>query len=151
MPDGATLDVDMVCHSRGGLVSRHPGRAAGRARRSARARVRVGRVVFVGTPNAGTTLADADRVGDLIDTYTTVLNLIPSAGARRCCTAIVTVAKLLAVGAAQGLPGLQAMRPGGAFAPGAQRGRPRGDTRYFALASNYAPTRRGCGRCSRTA
>lgn len=45
-----------------------------------------------------------------------------------------TVAKQLAVGAVKGLPGLQSMRLGGKFGKWLTGG-PRGETRYFALAS----------------
>jgi hypothetical protein len=135
LPAGATLDVDIVCHSRGGLVSRVL------AERHAD-RARVGTVVFVGAPNAGTALADADRVGKFVDTYTNLLGVMPTNGVTDVLEGIVAVAKSLAVGVAKALPGLQAMRPGGelltqtlnaAGAPAAN------GTRYYALSSNYDP------------
>jgi hypothetical protein len=101
--------------------------------------VRVGRVVFVGTPNAGTTLADADHMGDFIDAYTNLLTFLPDTGITEVLAAVVTVAKQLAVGAVKGLPGLQSMRPGGAFARSLNAGTRCGDTRYFALASDFTP------------
>ena len=52
---------------------------------------------------------------------------------------MVTVAKMAAVGAAKGLPGLMAMQPGGQFAKTMNAGERTGDTRYFALASDYSP------------
>ncbi len=138
IPDGTSLDVDVVCHSRGGLVSRVLAERQGELLLGSRA-VRVGKVVFVGAPNAGTLLADADRMGTLIDTYATLLNLIPEPAAREVLQAVVTVAKQLAVGACKGLPGLQAMRPGGPFAARLNAAGPAGAARYFALASAYTP------------
>jgi hypothetical protein len=63
------LTVDIVSHSRGGLVSRllteHPELTGGR--------LDVGRLVMVATPNAGTELAHAERLGQLLT------------GLLRCC------------------------------------------------------------------
>src|SRR5258706_7215181 len=60
------MTVDIVCHSRGGLVAREiaeQGRAKG---------VSVGRIIMVGVPNGGTTLADKDHMLGLIDRLTTI-------------------------------------------------------------------------------
>lgn len=138
LPDGMALDLDIVCHSRGGLVSRVLSECQADLVLGSRT-VRVGSIVFVGTPNRGTTLADADHMGDFIDTYTNLLTFLPDTGATEVLTAIVTVAKQLAVGAAKGLPGLQAMRPDGEFAKWLNAGARAGNTRYFALASDFTP------------
>jgi hypothetical protein len=138
MPDDLPLEVDVVCHSRGGLVSRVLAERQGELALGAR-RLRVNRVVFVGTPNAGTTLCDTEHMAAFLDTYTTVLNLVPSAGVTEVLSGVVTVAKMAAVGAAKGLPGLMAMQPGGQFAKTMNAGERTGDTRYFALASDYSP------------
>jgi hypothetical protein len=142
LPDGITLDLDIVCHSRGGLVSRVLSERQADLALGSRL-LRVASVVFVGTPNQGTTLADADHMGDFIDTYTNLFTLLPDTGATEVLTAIVTVAKQLAVGAAKGLPGLQAMRPGGEFANWLNAGPRAGDARYFALASDFTPAEPG--------
>jgi hypothetical protein len=92
----------------------------------------------VGAPNAGTILADAHHMGDLIDTYTNLLNFLPDSGLTEILAGIITVAKMLAVGAAKGLPGLQSMCPGGDFATWLNAG-PRSETRYFALSSDFTP------------
>lgn len=141
LPDGTALDLDIICHSRGGLVSRMLAEKQGELVLSGRT-IRVGKVVFVGSPNAGTILADASHMGDLIDTYTNLLNFLPDNGVTEVLDGVITVAKQLAVGAAKGLPGLQSMRPGGDFAKWLNAG-PRGDTRYFALASNFTPSEPG--------
>ncbi len=137
MPADARVDLDIVCHSRGGLLARQLAeRAAGLPPEGRH--LRVGRVVFVAVPNAGTTLVDTKYMNDFIDSYTTILNLLPDNGVTDVLEAIVTVVKQLAVGAVRGLDGLQAMLPTGEFLRSLNQGGP-GDARYFALASNYEP------------
>ena len=70
LPEGARLDLDVVCHSRGGLVSRVLTERGSEIALGSRA-ISVGKVAFVATPNAGTALADWQHMGDLVDTYTT--------------------------------------------------------------------------------
>jgi hypothetical protein len=142
LPDGSALDLDIICHSRGGLVSRMLSEKQGELALGSRT-LRVGKVVFVGAPNAGTILADGQHMGDFIDTYTNLLNFLPDAGITDILGAIVTVAKQLAVGALKGLPGLQSMRPGGDFAKWLNAGARGGETRYFALASDFTPGEAG--------
>ncbi|MEA2723973.1 MAG: hypothetical protein QOH59_1744, partial [Gemmatimonadales bacterium] len=141
VPEGTTLDLDIICHSRGGLVSRLLAEKQGELVLGSR-KLRIGKIIFAGSPNAGTILADATRLGDLIDTYTNLLNFLPDNGVTEILSGVVTVAKQLAVGAAKGLPGLQSMRPGSDFAKWLNAG-PRGETRYFALASNFTPAEPG--------
>lgn len=142
LPDGTALDLDIVCHSRGGLVSRVLSEKQGELALGSR-RIRVGRLVFVGSPNAGTTLAHPQYMSDFIDTYTNLLNFIPDNFITDVLDGVVTVAKQLAVGALKGLPGLQAMRPDGDFGKKLNTGARSGDTRYFALASDFTPAEPG--------
>ena len=139
MPGDAKLDIDIVCHSRGGLVSRVLNEKQSELSLGSRS-IHVGRIVFVGSPNAGTLLADGKHMGDFIDTYTNLLNFIPDAGVSDVITGIVTVAKSLAVGAVGGLKGLQSMRPEGDFNKWMNGGDRASDTRYFALTSDYTPS-----------
>ena len=138
VPDGTSLDVDIVCHSRGGLVSRVLSEKQGELSLGSR-RVRVGKVVFVGAPNAGTGLADPSRVGDVIDVFTNLLNFVPGLGVTDVMTMLIGVVKQLATGAMGGLEGLAAMRPDGEFSKWINAGARTGDTRYYALASNVTP------------
>ncbi len=142
-PAGVTLDLDVIAHSRGGLVARvlaeQPPTIEGVAGGSDGAgSVRVNRVVFLGTPNAGTRLADPKHLGDLIDTATTIANLFPDAGASDVLATVITVVKQLAVGAAGGLPGLTAMAPDSAFLK-ALNGAPKAEATYRALAADFEP------------
>ena len=138
VPDGTSLDVDILCHSRGGLVSRVLSEKQGELSLGSR-RVRVGKVVFVGAPNAGTGLADPSHVGDVIDVFTNLLNFVPSLGVTDVLTMLIGVIKQAAIGAMGGLEGLTSMRPGGEFSKWINAGARTGDTRYYALASNVTP------------
>lgn len=128
------VEFDVVCHSRGGLVSRVLDRAWLQAPHTS-----VRRLVFAGTPNRGTALADPDHMVDMIDRLTTALTLSPGGPVTETLEALVTVVKMLGHGALRGLGGLNSMHPAGAFLAGLNR-RERGRAEYFAIAANYEPT-----------
>jgi pimeloyl-ACP methyl ester carboxylesterase len=127
------IEVDVVCHSRGGLVTRvlaeHP---------TAAPMINVRRAVFVAVPNAGTLLADDRHMGDFIDAYTNVLNFFPDNGVTETLEAVIAVVKQLAVGSLKGLEGLQSMNPKGAYL-GRLNAAVTSKRDYFALASDYEP------------
>jgi hypothetical protein len=143
MPSGTNLDLDVITHSRGGLVTRLL------AERQADfsldgSRVDVRRAVLVAVPNAGTLLSDVKHVGAFIDAFTNLLTHVPDgfepvAKAAEVLASVVAVLKQVAAGTVKGLDGLQAMRPGGPFLSGLNVADVAGETRYFALASNYEP------------
>ncbi|MBA2470625.1 MAG: hypothetical protein H0V37_14565 [Chloroflexia bacterium] len=141
IPDGTSLDLDVLCHSRGGLVSRVLAERQAELSLGSRS-LRVDKVVFAATPNGGTILADAEHHGALIDSVTNLLQFVPDNGVTEVLETVITVAKHIAVGAAKGLEGLESMRPGGPFIKALNAG-PKGDTAYFALASNFEPTNHG--------
>jgi hypothetical protein len=142
IPDRTRLDLDIICHSRGGLVSREISEKQAQLSLGGR-QLQVGRIVFVAAANAGTPLTDNKYLGDFIDSYTNLLQFFPTNGATEVLEGLVTVAKLLAVGVLHGLTGLQAMNPGGPFLEDFNQGVNQGHTSpqpaYFALASNYDP------------
>jgi len=89
---------DVICHSRGGLVARalahladeDVAALAGSAwRRPANVKLRIGRIVFVATPNAGTALADPPRIPEFVDRLANYVNMLPDAAltvaAGPCC------------------------------------------------------------------
>jgi pimeloyl-ACP methyl ester carboxylesterase len=135
------MKMDIVCHSRGGLVSRVL------AERSAAfdldgSRIDVRRIVFGGVPNGGTVLADPDHMVDMIDRFTTLLTLAPTGPVTETFEALVTVVKIIGHGALKGLRGLASMHPDGTLL--AALNRPGGrEVEYFAMASDYEPTDRG--------
>lgn len=134
---GADLPVDIVAHSRGGLVSRvlieRPD-SIGLAPGS----IEVRRLVMVATPNQGTALANKDRLGDLVDRVTNLLELIPDNAATDVLTVVISVVKQMAVAAYGGLDGIMAMRPGGDWLRDLNQARPV-TAIYHAIASNYEP------------
>lgn len=136
--EGDGWDLDIVSHSRGGLVARMLTEQAA-ALGLMPGKVSVRRVVFAGVPNAGSPLADMDHMQAFVDSYTTMLNLlghgIPIAAT---LGSIVAVVKQLAASAIKGLDGLQSMDPDGTFLTDLNKG-PAGTETYYALASNYEP------------
>lgn len=138
VPEAASLDLDIICHSRGGLVSRMLSEKQSEFSLGSR-KLRVGKVVFVGAPNAGTSLADPANLNNVLDVFTNLLNFLPDNGVTDVMTMIVSVLKQVATGAMAGLEGLQSMRPDGEFAKWMNAGARVGDTKYFALAANVTP------------
>jgi len=132
------LDIDIVCHSRGGLVARA---IAGELLATEDPNVRVGRIVFVGAANEGTILADPDHWVELIDRYTTLLNIMPPGtpdAVGDTLEAIITVVKVIGHGILTGLDGLAALRPDGDFMHRINLGRAVG-AEHFAIASQFEP------------
>jgi hypothetical protein len=137
VPEGSRLDLDILCHSRGGLVARVLAEKQEELAFGSR-QVRVHDVVFVAAPNGGTVLTNADHMGDFVDAYTNLLNFFPDNGVTEALEWIVTVAKQVATATLDGLEGLQAMRPGGAFLSGLNIATAN-DKRYYAVASDFEP------------
>jgi hypothetical protein len=140
------ITLDVVSHSRGGLVARllaeqSSGLVSSQLATDA-AHIAVHRLVLAGVPNAGTLLADPDHMVDMIDRFTTALTLFPTGPTTETLEALVVVLKIVGHGSLAGLPGLAVMRPDGEFlsALNASGGTAR---EYFAVASNYRPDDRG--------
>lgn len=133
---GDGWDLDVIGHSRGGLVARKLVEQASDS--PAAERINVPRVVFLGTPNAGTPLADTQQTERYVDVMTNVLQFfavgVPIAGA---LASILEVVKNIAAGAVNGLVGLQSMHPTGNYLRDLNGGNP--ETRFFGLASNFEP------------
>ncbi|MEM6639517.1 MAG: hypothetical protein AAF610_06410 [Pseudomonadota bacterium] len=114
MPAGQSLDVDIVCHSRGGHVSRVLAECQDQLSLSGKSLV-VNQVVFVASPNRGTVLTDPQHMGDFVDAYTNVLSLLPDNAVTDVLEVIVAVVKQLATAVLDGLDGLQSMNPAGPY------------------------------------
>jgi hypothetical protein len=138
VPEDVHLDLDIVAHSRGGLVARTlvgehldlPIDAD---------HVRVGRVVFAGTPNQGSALASPEHLPDLIDRYTTALNMLSFGPVAEVLDAIIAVVKVLAHGSVEGLEGLSSADPAGDFMSRLDPQRSSA-TDYFGMAANFEST-----------
>jgi hypothetical protein len=132
------LDLDVICHSRGGLVSRT---LAGELSTGGLEKIKVSKVVFVATPNQGTLLADPDHMVNFLDRYTSALDLAPPGPATvvsDLLEAILAVVKIIGRAGLTGLDGLASMDPGGAFIAQLNGGAPVA-TEYFGMSSNYEP------------
>jgi len=117
--------VDVVCFSRGGLVTR----SFLRGLSASGFQADVERAVFVGCTNGGTKLADPENWHRLIDLYTNLglaacklgglfaATAIPAAVLSEVLEGVSKLVKYLAVEAVTegGVPGLAAMQPGGEF------------------------------------
>ncbi|EWT00531.1 hypothetical protein N865_14760 [Intrasporangium oryzae NRRL B-24470] len=145
------LVIDIITHSRGGLVTRA---FAEDVLPSSSWPGTVDRIVFVAATNGGTHLADPKRWSDLVDVYTNlaavgagVLSLLPG-GAPVGAVVGATVkgigafVKYLVSYAAKSddVPGLQAMMPDGAFVAwinADQPGQPKPGTDWFVVSSDF--------------
>lgn len=135
--DGPALDLDVLTHSRGGLVGRVLAGQAGPVRG-----VEVGTLVYGATPNHGTPLADPGHVGEFLDRHTSLLNLFPAGPTEVVATvleALLTAVKATVVGGIATLPGINAMDPNsewlGGLAPA-----PGSKVVQRAIAADFEPT-----------
>ena len=151
----APPQIDAIVHSRGGLVIRS---LVEQVLPVSAWKPIIGRVVFVGTPNGGTHLAEPANWNAFIDVYTNLavaasrlLGLLPCAGPaagilREIVQGVGAFAKYLATSAISegGIPGLAAMEPDGAFVRELNRTQPGQpnptEARYFAVTSEFDST-----------
>ena len=129
------LGVDLLAHSRGGLVSRllaeQPDRTGGR--------LDVGRAVLVASPNAGTALADDERIGQLLDRLTTMADLLPDPLGRPVLDVVLRIVQQVAIGALHGLDGLAAMDPDNKFLGDVLNTGSPDRSGYAAVAADFEP------------
>jgi pimeloyl-ACP methyl ester carboxylesterase len=136
LPAGIGLTVDVVAHSRGGLVSRTLAERSAALALDGRLTVRT--LIMVGTPNAGTALADRDHLSILLDRITGLLQFFPDNGVTDLLDIVLIVVKQLAVGAFGGLDGIMSMNPSGPQLAQFNR-TPGSSAKYHAVAANYEP------------
>ncbi len=128
------MEVDIVCHSRGGLVGRE---LAYRSEGSGTLNVR--KIIFVATPNAGTALADTKHIKTFLNTYTNLFKLIPPIGFVDVLETIINLAKEVALNVHEELQGLQSMNPTGDYLKALNCNGATG-TEYAAIATEFEPT-----------
>ena len=98
------LDLDIVCHSRGGLVARSIADQA--AQRGMPVNIR--RIVFAATPNGGS------RISSVLTLPAKVLPA-PADAISGVLAGLLEALKIVGVGVSLDLPGLEAMNPGSQF------------------------------------
>jgi hypothetical protein len=134
------LDLDIVCHSRGGLVARSI--AVQAAQRGMTVNIR--RIVFAATPNGGSQITVTANWVGMVNRISSVLTLpakvlpAPADAISGVLAGLLEVLKIVAVGVALDLPGLEAMTPGSPFLQGL--GQATNVTpEYFAAAADFEP------------
>jgi len=138
LPAGLSFQVDVVAHSRGGLVARELGEHGPELGLD---RFALRRLVMVGTPNAGTALADVANWTGYLNRMTNLLQFVPDNPVTDTMDAVLTLLKHVALGAVRGLDGLTAMDPKGDYLVG-RLNQPAGRAtsgEYLAVASDYQP------------
>ncbi|MEM8582777.1 MAG: hypothetical protein AAGF87_00845 [Bacteroidota bacterium] len=133
------LEVDMVTHSRGGLVGRQlmiSNQVAGGSL------LNTDRAILVAAPNQGTILTNREHWVTLIDTYTNLVSKLPDNVLTIILEGLIGLVKIMAGSALKALPGLQAMLPEGEFLSGIDK-EPLGDTRIYTMGAKYLPAGEG--------
>jgi len=149
LPANGNFHFDIVCHSRGGLIARAIKElsVADVAKLTKRnfactARLSIGRVVFVGTPNTGTQLADPKDIPHALEVLANVASLIPGTGLT--LAGIFSGAAFVAENGFKVLPGMRNMDPSDSFLKQlnevAPSGLPSPLVDYSAIQSNFSST-----------
>lgn len=134
------LDLDIVCHSRGGLVARSI--AVQAAQRGMNVKIR--RIVFAATPNGGSQITMTTKWEGLVNRISSVLTLpakvlpAPADAISGVLAGLLEVLKIVGVGVALDLPGLEAMTPGSDFLRSLGQATD-GTPEYFAAAADFEP------------
>ncbi len=131
LPEETKLDMDVIAHSRGGLVGRVLAEQGQDLAFQGR-EIRVGSLVLTGSPSGGTALADPQHLESALSLLT---NLFSAFDPTIVTGPIVQLVQKLATGTAKELDGLQAMAPGGSFLSSLGKPTPNG-TQYFGVASD---------------
>jgi pimeloyl-ACP methyl ester carboxylesterase len=136
LPDDIPLEVDIVSHSRGGLVARELAERAADAGFADTFHVR--RIVMVATPNAGTALADQANIRKWLDIITNIAQFVPDNPVTDIIALVLTVLKQLTLGVFEGLPGITSMDPAGKYL---EELNVDGDfaAEYFTIAAEFEP------------
>lgn len=149
LPANGNFHFDIVCHSRGGLVARALKELAveevAKLTKKSFARsvkVFIGKIVFVGTPNIGTQLADPKDIPQALEVLANVASLIPGAGLT--LAGVFSGAAFVAENGFKVLPGLRNMNPSDDFLKeinaATARGTPSPSADYSAIQSNFSST-----------
>lgn len=134
VPRDGEVELDIVCHSRGGLVARELSEQPVNG-----SPLRVRKVIFVATPNAGTALADTEHIKNFLDTYTNFMSLLPSIGFVDILETVINIAKEVALNIHERLKGLQSMNPQGDYLLKRLNSGRRVPSTYSAIAADFEP------------
>ncbi len=138
LPPGADLELDIVTHSRGGLVGRELTERLEHYLTGGR-RLHVRRAIFVAAPQRGTILTDSEHGIEMLDRYTNLFTDLPDDAFTISMEALFMLGKLLYHGACHTLPGILSMVPVGNYLRDLNAS-PKHSTEYFAVAADFKPT-----------
>lgn len=110
---GVPLVLDVLCHSRGGIVARTLAERAREVFPDSACHVRS--VYFVATPNAGSPFGDAEHLCDLIDLYSNCLGSFPDEPATYSAEVLLGLVTLVAHAVVDELPGIAALGMRGGY------------------------------------
>jgi hypothetical protein len=139
------LTLDIVCHSRGGLVARS---IAGQAAQWGQAKdqtLNIERVVFAATPNGGSQITVAGNWVTLINRLSSLFTLpakvlpAPADAISEILAGLLEVLKIVGVGVALDLPGLEDMAPGSAFLQNLGQTTTLRPPTYYAASADFEP------------
>ncbi len=137
LPDGTNVEVDIITHSRGGLVGRELAERTAMYATANRA-LKVRRAVFVAAPMRGTILTDSRHGIRMLDRYTNLFTSLPDNPFTIGMEAIFMLVKLVYHGSVTALPGLRSMFPPGDYLRSLNQGADHG-VRYHAIGANFTP------------
>lgn len=137
---GKPLTLDIICHSRGGIVARALAERGQALLPDCQAHVRS--VYFVATPNAGSPLGDADHMVDMIDLFTNVLGNFDDGPLTYSMEVIVGLVMLLGHAGVTALPGIASLGTRGSYITDVlNRASARSAAHYGAAAADFEPQR----------
>jgi pimeloyl-ACP methyl ester carboxylesterase len=136
LPEGQ-LEFDVLCHSRGGIVSRLMAEHGDELVRGCNAAFRS--IYFVASPNNGSQLGDANHMVDMVDVFTNFLTNFPDGPVMYSIETLLGIVKMLASVGMKQLSGIASMGTAadGFIATRLNRGGTRLAVRYGAAASDY--------------
>lgn len=136
---GNAVVLDILCHSRGGIVSRALAEQGDLLVRDHGAYVRS--IYFVATPNAGSALGDAEHMVDMIDMFTNVIGHLDDGPVAYSLEAVVGLVMLVGHAVVKALPGIASLGTDGSYVSQVLNGAGARVSRalYAAAASNFEP------------
>ncbi|MEM6397452.1 MAG: hypothetical protein AAF741_13975 [Bacteroidota bacterium] len=129
------LEVDIMTHSRGGLVGRE---LMAQTQSGQGPKLNIDKAIFVAAPNQGTVLTNREHWITLLDTYTNLISKMPDNVVTIILEGIVGLVKIIGGSALKALPGLQAMLPEGVYLSDLDK-RALNDSRVYTMGAEYLP------------
>ncbi len=129
-----SLELDVLSHSRGGLVAREL------AQRLRPERIRIRSLIFVATPNSGTPLADAAHLGEFVNGLTNLVSWLPAFSISDAIEVVLELVKDIALDVAyDALEGVRCMAPDSEYLQTLNHLPLPEDTPFRAMAANFEP------------